>query len=49
MAMSDLNEAQATLDDKENELAGVRAMYDAAMLEKQVKGSLGNIVMDCDD
>ncbi|XP_021362874.1 dynein heavy chain 5, axonemal-like isoform X1 [Mizuhopecten yessoensis] len=34
-AMSDLNEAQATLDEKETELAGVRAMYDAAMLEKQ--------------
>ena len=36
VAMGDLNAAQATLDEKEAELAVVRAMYDKAMAEKQV-------------
>jgi len=36
VAMSDLNTAQAQLDDKNRELAAVMAMYDAAMAEKQV-------------
>lgn len=36
-AMSDLNKAQAQLDEKEAELAEVMAMYDAAMKEKQVQ------------
>ncbi|KAK7114139.1 dynein axonemal heavy chain 5-like isoform X2 [Littorina saxatilis] len=35
VAMSDLNAAQAQLDEKEAELAVVRAMYDKAMTEKQ--------------
>lgn len=36
VAMQDLNEAQAQLDEKNRELAEVMAMYDAAMKEKQV-------------
>ena len=36
LAMNDLNRAQAQLDDKQRELDAVQAMYDAAMLEKQV-------------
>lgn len=36
VAMSDLNSAQAQLDEKNRELAEVMAMYDAAMSEKQV-------------
>ena len=36
VAMNDLNEAQAQLDEKNRELAEVMAMYDAAMKEKQV-------------
>ncbi|XP_053396215.1 dynein axonemal heavy chain 5-like isoform X3 [Mercenaria mercenaria] len=35
LAMSDLNAAQAQLDEKNRELAEVMAMYDAAMSEKQ--------------
>lgn len=35
-AMSDLNTAQATLDEKEAELAVVQAQFDKAMSEKQV-------------
>jgi hypothetical protein len=34
--MGDLQKAQAQLDEKEAELAKVRAMYDQAMREKQV-------------
>ena len=37
VAMADLNAAQAQLDEKEAELAVVRAMYDKAMAEKQVQ------------
>lgn len=37
VAMSDLNGAQAQLDEKQKELDAVQAMYDAAMSEKQVK------------
>lgn len=36
VAMGDLQKAQAQLDEKEAELAKVRAMYDQAMREKQV-------------
>jgi dynein heavy chain len=36
-AMSDLNRAQAQLDEKEKELAEVLAIFDAAMKEKQVR------------
>lgn len=36
VAMTDLNTAQAQLDEKQKELDVVQAMYDAAMLEKQV-------------
>ena len=36
VAMNDLNQAQAQLDDKQRELDEVQAKYDAAMLEKQV-------------
>ena len=39
VAMADLNAAQAQLDEKEAELAVVRAMYDKAMAEKQVWAS----------
>ena len=35
--MADLNAAQAQLDEKEAELAVVRALYDKAMAEKQVR------------
>jgi hypothetical protein len=35
--MSDLNKAQAQLDEKEKELAEVMAIFDAAMKEKQVR------------
>lgn len=34
--MGDLQTAQAQLDEKEAELAKVRALYDQAMAEKQV-------------
>ena len=34
--MSDLNEAQAQLDEKQRELDVVQALYDKAMAEKQV-------------
>lgn len=37
IAMADLNAAQAQLDEKEKELAIVRAEYDKAMAEKQVR------------
>jgi len=37
VAMSDLDGAQATLDEKNRELAEVMAVFDAAMKEKQVK------------
>jgi dynein heavy chain len=40
VAMSDLNDAQAQLDEKNRELAEVMAMYDAAMSEKQVNVDL---------
>ena len=33
--MSDLNQAQAQLDEKQRELDVVQALYDAAMREKQ--------------
>ena len=36
IAMGDLQKAQAQLDEKEAELAKVRALYDKAMAEKQV-------------
>lgn len=36
IAMGDLQTAQAQLDEKEAELAKVRALYDQAMAEKQV-------------
>ena len=35
VAMTDLNNAQRTLDEKEAELAVVQAQYDKAMAEKQ--------------
>jgi dynein heavy chain len=38
--MGDLQKAQAQLDEKEAELAKVRAMYDKAMAEKQVRNIL---------
>ncbi len=36
VAMTDLNGAQAQLDEKQRELDIVQAQYDAAMAEKQV-------------
>lgn len=39
VAMTDLNKAQAQLDDKQRELDAVQAMYDAAVNEKQVLSS----------
>ena len=35
VAMTELNDAQATLDEKQKELDAVQAMYNAAMSEKQ--------------
>lgn len=40
VAMGDLQKAQAQLDEKEAELAKVRAMYEQAMREKQVSFSI---------
>ncbi len=37
MAQTDLNKAQAVLDEKQAELDVVQAMYDSAMKEKQVR------------
>ncbi len=39
VAMSDLNGAQAQLDEKQRELDVVQAQYDAAMSEKQVQNT----------
>lgn len=40
VAMTDLNKAQAQLDEKQKELDAVQALYDAAVGEKQVPLSI---------